>query len=65
LIDAGVAVAPVGRVWPLTAFVVLLLFGSCLLVQRFGAGDLATAGQVDPGRFMQHVLFVQGWTHTR
>ncbi|GGM00956.1 acyltransferase family protein [Nakamurella endophytica] len=50
----------IGRVWPLTAFV-LLLFGGYFLVQLW-TGDVAAAGQVDPGRFLQHLLLLQGWT---
>nr|WP_241732307.1 acyltransferase [Galbitalea soli] len=51
----------IGRVWPLTA-AVLVLFGAVFALQYATSGNPAFAAQADVGRLMQHLLLVQAWT---
>ena len=51
-----------GRVWPLTAFV-LVLFGLVFVAQIvFSHNPLIYVGQVDAGRLIQHLVLVQAWS---
>lgn len=51
-----------GRVWPLTAFV-LVIFGLVFVAETLLSPDPAMyVGQLDPWRFLAHLLLVQGWT---
>jgi peptidoglycan/LPS O-acetylase OafA/YrhL len=54
----------IGRVWPLTAFV-LLLFGLYFVFQFVAQpgthGNPAYAAQADPGQLIQHLLLIQAW----
>jgi peptidoglycan/LPS O-acetylase OafA/YrhL len=54
----------IGRVWPLTA-VVLLLFGLVFVAQITLSGNPAIyVGQVDAWRLIEHLLLIQAWgTH--
>ncbi|MCU1545449.1 MAG: acyltransferase [Homoserinimonas sp.] len=49
-----------GRVWPLTAFV-LMLFGAYFIVQLISSGNPLVATQVDVGRLVQHLFLVHAW----
>lgn len=49
-----------GRVWPLTA-VVLMLFGSYFVAMFVLTGDPAYAAQVDVPRLVEHLLLVHAW----
>ena len=48
------------RVWPLTAFV-LMLFGAYFLFQALSSGDPAFLAQADPGRLIMHLTLLNGW----
>jgi peptidoglycan/LPS O-acetylase OafA/YrhL len=50
----------IGRVWPLTAFV-LLLFGAYFVFQYATTGNPAYAAQGDPGELAKHLLLIQAW----
>lgn len=50
----------IGRVWPLTAFV-LMLFGAYFVFQTFSTGNPAFLAQLDAGRLVQHLLLVHAW----
>jgi peptidoglycan/LPS O-acetylase OafA/YrhL len=52
----------IGRVWPLTAFV-LLMFGLVFTAEIvFSKNPAIYVGQVDVWRLLQHLLLVQAWT---
>ncbi|MCU1550019.1 MAG: acyltransferase [Glaciihabitans sp.] len=52
----------IGRVWPLTSFV-LLLFGLVFVAEIvFSHDPKIYVGQVDAGRLIQHLLMVQAWS---
>jgi peptidoglycan/LPS O-acetylase OafA/YrhL len=52
----------IGRVWPLTA-VVLVLFGLVFVAEILFLGNPAIyVGQLDVGRLLQHLLLVQAWS---
>ena len=53
----------IGRVWPLTAFV-LMLFGLYFVVQTVTSSNPVYAAQADPWRLVQHLLMVQAWSAT-
>jgi peptidoglycan/LPS O-acetylase OafA/YrhL len=48
------------RVWPLTAFV-LMLFGAYFIFQALSSGDPSFLGQADPGRLLLHLTLLNGW----
>jgi peptidoglycan/LPS O-acetylase OafA/YrhL len=48
------------RVWPLTAFV-LMLFGAYFIVQAMSSGDPGYLAQADPGRLVMHLALLNGW----
>jgi peptidoglycan/LPS O-acetylase OafA/YrhL len=48
------------RVWPLTAFV-LMLFGAYFVFQALSSGDPAYLAQADPGRLLMHLTLLNGW----
>jgi peptidoglycan/LPS O-acetylase OafA/YrhL len=48
------------RVWPLTAFV-LMLFGAYFFFQAASSGDPSYLGQADPGRLVMHLTLLNGW----
>jgi peptidoglycan/LPS O-acetylase OafA/YrhL len=48
------------RVWPLTAFV-LMLFGAYFVVQSVVSGDPRYYAQADPGRLLLHLTLLVGW----
>jgi peptidoglycan/LPS O-acetylase OafA/YrhL len=48
------------RVWPLTAFV-LMLFGAYFIVQALMSGNPAFLAQADPGRLLMHLTLLNGW----
>ncbi|WP_052521187.1 acyltransferase family protein [Agreia bicolorata] len=48
------------RVWPLTAFV-LMLFGAYFIFQAFSSGDPSFLAQADPGRLLLHLTLLNGW----
>lgn len=48
------------RVWPLTAFV-LMLFGAYFIFQAMSSGDPAFLAQADPGRLLMHLTLLNGW----
>jgi len=50
----------IGRVWPLTAFV-LLLFGAYFVFQYATSGNPVYAVQGDPGELLKHLLLIQAW----
>ncbi|TQL45001.1 peptidoglycan/LPS O-acetylase OafA/YrhL [Homoserinimonas aerilata] len=50
----------IGRVWPLTAFV-LMLFGSYFLFQAWSTGNPAFLAQLDVPRLVQHLTLVHAW----
>jgi len=49
-----------GRVWPLTAFV-LMLFGSYFVVMFWVTGNPAYAAEIDVPRLVEHLLLVHAW----
>ncbi|MCW4385976.1 acyltransferase [Salinibacterium sp. SYSU T00001] len=49
-----------GRVWPLTAFV-LMLFGSYFIAMFWITGNPSFAAAVDVPRLVQHLLLVHAW----
>lgn len=49
-----------GRVWPLTAFV-LMLFGGYFIVMFWITGDPGFAAQVDVPRLVEHLLLIHAW----
>lgn len=50
----------VGRVWPLTAFV-LMLFGGYFVLMLWTTGDRAYATALDVPRLVEHLLLVHAW----
>lgn len=48
------------RVWPLTAFV-LMLFGAYFIFQALTSGDPSFLAQADPGRLLMHLTLLNGW----
>jgi peptidoglycan/LPS O-acetylase OafA/YrhL len=48
------------RVWPLTAFV-LMLFGAYFIAQAVASGDPSFLSQADPGRLLLHLTLLNGW----
>ncbi|SKA86503.1 Peptidoglycan/LPS O-acetylase OafA/YrhL, contains acyltransferase and SGNH-hydrolase domains [Agreia bicolorata] len=48
------------RVWPLTAFV-LMLFGAYFIFQALSSGDPSFLAQADPGRLLLHLTLLNGW----
>jgi peptidoglycan/LPS O-acetylase OafA/YrhL len=48
------------RVWPLTAFV-LMLFGAYFIFQSVSTGDPGFYAQADPGRLVMHLTLLVGW----
>lgn len=48
------------RVWPLTAFV-LMLFGAYFIAQALSSGDPSYLAQADPGRLLMHLTLLNGW----
>lgn len=50
----------IGRVWPLTAFV-LMLFGGYFVFQLWTTGDPAYAALIDVPRLVEHLLLVHAW----
>lgn len=48
------------RVWPLTAFV-LMLFGAYFIFQALSSGDPGFLAQADAGRLAMHLTLLNGW----
>ncbi|CAD6000437.1 Peptidoglycan/LPS O-acetylase OafA/YrhL, contains acyltransferase and SGNH-hydrolase domains [Agreia sp. COWG] len=48
------------RVWPLTAFV-LMLFGAYFVFQAVSSGDPSFLSQADPARLVVHLTLLNGW----
>jgi peptidoglycan/LPS O-acetylase OafA/YrhL len=57
---AGFLWLRLARVWPLTAFV-LMLFGAYFVFQAWSSGDPSFLGQADPGRLVMHLTLLNGW----
>ena len=50
----------IGRVWPLTAFA-LLLYGSYFVAMLWATGDPSWAAMLDIPRLVEHLLLVHAW----
>lgn len=50
----------IGRIWPLTAFA-LLLYGSYFAVMLLATGDQSWAAMLDVPRLLEHLLLVHAW----